>query len=182
MRADGRYQISLTLRTTGEQVTQRLQNILDVGDYLVDTHDPSRKPRHAMLINGHNVEFEVDTVLEKMFGRPLVLLDSLDHLSNSPPTANEKSAFRVSVLWTSNVVRQYYHPPPIVVSSGASLLGLNWIQAFQLYTNALLHTPNPSAELPSAEVHTLGVPTDLDPKKVIADHPSIFAPCLRLSM
>ena len=35
-------------------------------------------------------------------------------------------------------------------------------------------------ELPSADVHTVGMPTDLDLKKVIADHPSIFAPGLGL--
>ena len=70
--------------------------------------------------------------------------------------------------------------PPVVVSSGASLLGLNWIQAVQLDINALLYTPKASEELPSADVHTVGVPTDLDMKKVIADHPSIFAPGLGL--
>ena len=70
--------------------------------------------------------------------------------------------------------------PVVVVSSGASLLGLNWIQAFQLYINALLYTPKASAELLSADAHTVGVPTDLDLKKVIADHPSIFAPGLGL--
>ena len=70
--------------------------------------------------------------------------------------------------------------PLVVVSSGASLLGLNWIQAFQLDINALLYTPKASAELLSADVHTMGVPTDLDLKKVIADHPSIFAPGLGL--
>ena len=69
---------------------------------------------------------------------------------------------------------------PLVVSSGASLLGLNWIQAFQLDINALLYTPKASAELLSAGVHTMGVPTDLDLKNVIADHPSIFAPGLGL--
>ena len=70
--------------------------------------------------------------------------------------------------------------PLVVVSSCASLLGLNWIQAFQLYINALPYTPNASADLLSADVHTVGVPTDLDQKKVIADHPSIFAPGLGL--
>ena len=69
--------------------------------------------------------------------------------------------------------------PLVVVSSGASLLGLNWIQAFQL-DNALLYTPKVSAEPPSADVHTVGVPTDLDLKMVIADHPNIFAPGLGL--
>ena len=107
-----------------------------------------------------------------MFGRTLVLLGSLDHVSNSPPTASDKSALRASVLSTSNVVRQCYHSP--------SLLGLNWIQAFQLDINTLLYTPKVSAELPSADVHTVGVPTDLDLKKVIADHPNIFAPGLGL--
>ena len=71
-------------------------------------------------------------------------------------------------------------PPLVVVSSGASLLGLNWIQAFQLDINALHYTPKASAELLSADVHTVGVPTDLDLKKMIADHPSIFAPGLGL--
>ena len=65
--------------------------------------------------------------------------------------------------------------PLVVVSSGASLLGLNWIQVFQLDINALLYTQKASAELPSADVHTVGVPTDLDLKKVIADHHNIFA-------
>ena len=68
----------------------------------------------------------------------------------------------------------------VVVSSGASLLGLYWIQAFQLDINALLYTPKASAELPSADVHTVSVPTDLDLKKVIVDHHSIFAPGLGL--
>ena len=70
--------------------------------------------------------------------------------------------------------------PLFVVSSGASLLGLNWMQAFQLDTNALLYTPKVSAEPPSTDVHTVGVPTDLDLKKVIVDHPNIFAPGLGL--
>ena len=52
--------------------------------------------------------------------------------------------------------------PLVVVSTGASLLGLNWIEAFQLDINALLYTPKASAELPSANVHTVGVPTDLE--------------------
>ena len=54
--------------------------------------------------------------------------------------------------------------PLVVVSSGASLLGLNWIQAFQLDINAILYTPKASSELPSADVHTVGGPTDLDLK------------------
>ena len=70
--------------------------------------------------------------------------------------------------------------PLVVVNSGASLFGLNWIQAFKLDINTLLYTPNASAELLSADVHTVGVPVDLDLKKVIADHPSIFAPGLGL--
>ena len=70
--------------------------------------------------------------------------------------------------------------PLVVVNSGASLFGLNWIQAFKLDINTLLYTPNASAQLPSADVHTVGVPADLDLKKVIADHPSIFAPSLGL--
>ena len=43
---------------------------MDVGDDLVDTntHDLSRKPRHALLINRHNVEFKVDT------GSPIALI------------------------------------------------------------------------------------------------------------
>ena len=51
--------------------------------------------------------------------------------------------------------------PLVVVSSGASLLGLNWIQAFQLDINALFYTPKGSAERPSADVHTVGVLTTL---------------------
>ena len=46
--------------------------------------------------------------------------------------------------------------------------------------NALLYTPKASAELPSANVHTVGVPNDIDLRKVIADHPSIVAPSLGL--
>ena len=50
------------------------------------------------------------------------------------------------------------------ISCGASLLGLNWIQAFQLDINTLLYTPKASSELPSPDVHTVGGPTDLDLK------------------
>ena len=61
--------------------------------------------------------------------------------------------------------------PRVVVSSGATLFGLNLIHAFQykLFNNnninTLLYTPKASAELPSADVHTVGVPTDLNLKK-----------------
>ena len=47
----------------------------------------------------------------------MVLLGSLDHVSNSPPTASDKSALRASVLWFDCAITT-----PVLVSSGASLL------------------------------------------------------------
>ena len=148
-------------------------------------HDLSRKPRHALLINGHDVDFEVDT------GSPFALIgENVWKNIGSPRLARSRiklSAYghrqisvtgecTVDVTCGSTVLPL----PLVVVSSGASLLGLNWIQAFQLDINALVYSPKASAELLSADVHTVGVPTDLDLKKVIADHPSIFAPGLGL--
>ena len=139
-----------------------------------------------MLINGHNVGFEVDT------GSPIALIgENVWKNIGSPRLARSRiklSAYgqrqisvtgecTVDVKCDSTVLPL---PLVVVVSSGASLLGLNWIQAFQLDINALLYTPKVSAEPPSADVHTVGVPTDLDLKKVIADHPNIFAPGLGL--
>ena len=149
------------------------------------THDLSRKPRHALLINGHDVDFEVDT------GSPFALIgENVWKNIGSPRIARSRiklSAYgqrQISVTGecTVNITcgSTVLPLPLVVVSSDASLLGLNWIQAFQLDINALLYTPKASAELLSADVHTVGVPTDLDLKKVIADHPSIFAPGLGL--
>ena len=149
------------------------------------THDLRRKPRHALLINGHDVDFEVGT------GSPFALIgENVWKNIGSPRIARSRiklSAYgqrQISVTGecTVNVTcgSTVLPPPLVVVSSDASLLGLNWIQAFQLDINALLYTPKASAELLSADVHTVGVPTDLDLKKVIADHPSIFAPGLGL--
>ena len=149
------------------------------------TPDLSRKPRHALLINGHNVEFEVDT------GSPIALIgENVWKNIGSPRLARSRiklSAYgqrQISVTGECTVDVKCGSTvlplPLVVVSSGASLLGLNWIQAFQLDINALLYTPKVSAEPPSADVHTVGVPTDLDLKKVIADHPNIFAPGLGL--
>ena len=114
-----------------------------------------------------------------MFGITLVLLGSLDHVSNSLPTASDKSALRASVLWTAMWIDSATTPPHCRKQRcfGASP---TWIQAFQLDINALLYMPKASAEPPSAYVHTVGVPTDLNLKKVIADHPSIFEPGLGL--
>ena len=134
------------------------------------THDLSRKPRHALLINGHDVDFEVDT------GSPFALIgENVWKNIGSPRLARSRiklSAYgqrqisvtgecTVDVTCGSTVLPL----PLVVVSSGASLLGLNWIQAFQLDINALLYTPKASADLLSADVHTVGVPTDLDQKK-----------------
>ena len=149
------------------------------------THDLSRKHRHALLINGHNVDFEVDT------GSPIALIgENVWKNIGSPRLARSRiklSAYgqrQISVTGECTVDVKCGSTvlplPLVVVCSGASLLGLNWIQAFQLYINALLYMPKVSAELPSADVHTVGVPTDLDLKKVIADHPNIFAPGLGL--
>ena len=49
--------------------------------------------------------------LEKIFGRTLVLIGALDHVSKSTPTGSNNIALRVSVHWKSNVVRQCYHSP-----------------------------------------------------------------------
>ena len=149
------------------------------------THDLSRKPRHALLINGHDVDFEVDTEspfaligenVWKNIGSRWLARSRIKLSAYGQRQISVTGECTVDVTCGSTVLPL----PLVVVSSGASLLGLNWIQAFQLDINALLYTPKASAELLSADVHTVGVPTDLDLKKVIADHPSIFAPGLGL--
>ena len=147
--------------------------------------DLRRKSRQALLINGHNVEFEVDTGSPialtgetgwKKIGSPRLARSYIRRCAYGQRQISVMGECTVDVKCGSTVLQL----PLVVVSSGASLLGLNWIQAFQLDINALLYTPKASAELLSADVHTMGVPTDLDLKKVIADHPSIFAPGLGL--
>ena len=149
------------------------------------THDLRRKPRQALLINGYNVEFEVDTGSPialtgetgwKKIGSPRLARSYIRLCAYNQRQISVMGKCTVDVKCGSTVLQL----PLVVVSSGASLLGLNWIQAFQLDINALLYTPKASAELLCADVHTMGVPTDLDLKKVIADHPSIFAPGLGL--
>ena len=49
--------------------------------------------------------------LENIFGRTLVLIGALDHVSKSTPTGSNNIALWVSVQWKSNVVRQCYHSP-----------------------------------------------------------------------
>ena len=128
------------------------------------TPDLSRKPRHALLINGHKVEFEVDT------GSPIALIgENVWKNIGSPRLARSRiklSAYgqqQISVTGECTVDVKCGSTvlplPLVVVSSGASLLGLNWIQAFQLDINALLYTPKVSAEPPSADVHTVGMTT-----------------------
>ena len=128
------------------------------------TPDLSRKPRHAMLINGHNIEFEVDT------GSPIALIgENVWKNIGSPRLARSRiklSAYgqrQISVTGECTVAVKcgstVFPLPLVVVSSGASLLGLNWIQAFRIDINALLYTPKVSAEPPSADVHTVGMTT-----------------------
>ena len=91
---------------------------MSIGDGLVDTntHDLSRKPRHAMLINRHNVQFKVDT------GSPIALIgENIWKNIGSHRRARSRIkvyaygsntiALRASVQCKSNVVRQCYHSP-----------------------------------------------------------------------
>ena len=95
------------------------------------THDLRRKPRQALLIKGHNVEFEVDT------GSPIALTGETGWKKISSPRL-ARSYIRlcaydqrqISVMGECTVDVKcgstVLQLPLVVVSSGASLLGLNW--------------------------------------------------------
>ena len=145
-------------------------------------HDLAYKPRLALLIDGHETEFEVDTgALIALVGEDFWKKIGSPRISRSRVRLCDYGQRQIYVKGECTVDVQYRSTKLqlalIIVDSGVPLFGLNWIQAFQVDVNSMLYPiVNATASSPT-DVHAVEV-NDLEVKKVIADHPDIFSPGL----